>query len=257
MPVHIQFEYKLLMLIGVFLVACVIFFFTVIKQSPEIPSLLKYCNGSAVDPLSESSNGAFSCCGDNQICDKKWWTDYAPTISGGKTTNQGVPTTLDMIIKLVQGGGVTGDFLKDQEVREKAHSVVAGEVCKDTCASFRQGTYVTSTSRDEAMEKLESILGDPANYDQLTLKDGNDYMIHTGKCTDACNKSTGCKNFIFLNRGDNNNSDENGLCLMVTDDQVEDIIDQFDMKEIGDGTTLGLGDEIIISVFTGGDFQLS
>lgn len=250
MPVHIQFEYKLLMLIGVFLVACVIFFFTVIKQSPEIPSLLKYCNGSAVDPLSESSNGAFSCCGDNQICDKKWWTDYAPTISGGKTTNQGVPTTLDMIIKLVQGGGVTGDFLKDQEVREKAHSVVAGKVCKDTCASFKRGTYVAEfTETDEAVDKMNKLIPGSAGL-RLTDVAGGD-RIHTGTCVQACNISDNCNNFMFLNIGTGGEWDEKGLCNILTDEQADEIIGIFNMKKIGDGdTTLSNGSATkIISIF--------
>ena len=167
---------------------------------------------------------------------------------------------------LVEDGKVTGNFLKEKSVRETAHSVVAGEVCKDTCASFRQGTYVTnftSTSKVEAGKKLESILGFTSDNDhlreQLTLKYGNDEIIHTGKCVNACNNSAKCKNFIFLNSGSfvKKNLDENGSCLLVTDDQVEKIINEFDMKEIGDGTTLGIGDEIIVSIFTGGDFQLS
>jgi len=271
-----QFEYKLLIFISACVITGVIIFFTVIYQSPiitvselkededepEIPSLLKYCNDSVVDRLSTMSRGKFSCCRDNQICDKKWWTDYAPTIDGGETTIDGQLTPLGYIIELVNQGGVTGNFLGNKGVREEAHSVVAEEICKDTCASFRQGTYVTNTAKDDkAMGKLEKILGFTGTnnqlIDQLALKDGIHTNIHTGKCVDACNKSTGCKNFIFVNHRDKNNSNENGLCLMVRDDQVKKIINEFNMKEIGDDSTIGIDNEKIFSIFTGGDFQLS
>lgn len=250
MLVNVQFEYALLILIAICAIAAASIFFTVIYPSPSSTvSMLEYCNDHRLgDPLSDMSGGKFSCCGDNQICDKKWWTDYAPTISNGDTTSSdGQPTTLGYIIGLVEGGGVEGDFLKDKGVREKAHSVVAGETCKDVCDSFKRGTYVTEVSFSD-MERIgKKLVCIAPNPPEIT--DDYSSLIHTGKCMEACNDSCDCKNFMFMNISE---WGENGKCKILTDEQADKIIKQLYMKEIGDGdTTLAAGskDKAIISIF--------
>jgi len=181
-------------------------------------SLLEFCSATdRPDKLSEASNGNFSCCGHNQVCDLKWWDEYAPTIGQDNLT---------YITSLL--GVEYDDFVANSDTRYAAHASIVNDVCPETCNTFRTKTFFKSLSEsDESNIEISNKVGD-------ILSQGGfipEMDVHTGECILACNSSANCNNVMYVNIGDNY-VNEDGLCVYLDDSTTEEVIEIAGMTQL-------------------------